>query len=102
MWCSVSMFTEVNLWAKSNVELLLAALPVEIQELTAVALEMRNEPSVSAKLAKKKVLLCGSFFVLFAAVASQAFEDTPPEKRIPRLFEWTAQSGGSYLMQKLK
>lgn len=96
------MFTEVNLWAKGNVELLLTALPEEVQQLTAVALEMRNEPEVSAKLAKKKILLCGSFFVLFAAVASQAFDETSPEKRIPRLFEWTAQSGGSYLMQKKK
>jgi hypothetical protein len=96
------MFTEVNMWAKGNVELLLTALPKEIQELTAVALEMSNQPEVSAKLAKKKILLCGSFFVLFAAVASQAFDETPPERRIQRLFEWSAQSGGSYLMQRKK
>lgn len=96
------MFTEVNMWSKGNIGLLLTALPQEVQELAAVALEMSNQPEVSAKLAKKKFLLCGSFFVLFAAIANQAFDEILPEKRIARLFEWTAQSGGSYLMQKRK
>jgi hypothetical protein len=96
------MFSEVITWSKGNIELLLTALPREIMELSAVALELSNEPKVSAKLAKKKILLCGSFFVLFAAIANQAFGEIPPEKRIARLFEWTAQSGGSYLMQKRK
>ena len=94
------MFTEVNLWSKGNVELLLTALPEKVISMPAVSSEMSNPPQVREKLAKKKVLLCGSFFVLFAAIANQAFEEIPTENRVGRLFEWTAQSGGSYLMQK--
>jgi hypothetical protein len=96
------MFLEVNLWSKGNIELLLTALPEEVKAVAAVALEMSNSPAVCEKLATKKILLCGSFFVLFAAIANQAFDEIAPEKRIAKLFEWTAQSGGSYLMQKSK
>lgn len=95
-----STFKEVTLWSKGNVELLLTALPDEVLELPAVAIELQNSPEISAKLAKKKVLLCGSFFVMLSTIANQSFPEMPPEKRIGRLFEWTAQSGGSYLMQK--
>jgi len=95
-----SIFKEVCLWASGNVELLLVALPEDIRDLPSVQQELNASPSMRNKLAKKNVIGLGSFYVLYSAVAMQAFKDLDPESRIGRLFQWSAQSGGSYLMQR--
>mmetsp|Transcript_25031 Transcript_25031/g.25643 ORF Transcript_25031/g.25643 Transcript_25031/m.25643 type:complete len:250 (+) Transcript_25031:75-824(+) len=95
-----NIFKEVFLWARSNLELLLIALPEDIRNHLTTQQEYQATPLLKMKYPKKHIIGFGSFIILFCSVATQAFKELPSEKRLNRLFQWSAQSGGSYLMQQ--
>jgi hypothetical protein len=70
----------VLLWARSNLELLLIALPEQIRQLPLVQQELQLTALLKLKLPKKQIIGLGSFFVLFCTVGTQVslLPDPPP------------------------
>lgn len=66
-----SIFKEVFLWARSNLELLLIALPEDIRNHLTTQQEYQATPLLKMKYPKKHIIGFGSFIILFCSVATQ-------------------------------
>jgi hypothetical protein len=73
-----SLFKEVFLWARSNIDLLLIALPQQIRDLVPVAQEQQLTSALKQKYPKKEIVGLGSFFVLFCTIGTQVRSNLSP------------------------
>lgn len=70
-YCEFSIFEELCKWSFESIELLIVALPADIQHIPLVTQERQWSPAIRKKMAKKQLVGFGSFIVLFATIAIQ-------------------------------
>jgi len=100
-----SIFREIMLWYKSDPKFLQSALPKTILELPSMvrdfALQEATQPFLGIdKTRNSERLVVGSFSLIIATIAMNTFPDLAPDLRIERMFDWLAQSGGSYVLSR--